>query len=143
MVPTNYLAVFVCLVEAIILGSVWYGPLFGTQWMKLMGWGPEVMEKMKKEGQAKMMQSYGIMAVGSLIMAYVLSHAVVFASNYMQVSGIVGGLETGFASWIGFIAPATMGGVLWEGKPWKWWFILAGYYLVNLLLMGLILGAWM
>lgn len=61
----------------------------------------------------------------------------------MNVSGIMGGLQAGWWNWLGFVAPTTVGMVLWEGKPWKLWIITAGFYLLSLLLMGVILGAWM
>ena len=32
------------------------------------------------------------------------------------------------------------GVVIWEGKPWKLWFINAGFYLVSLLAMGTVLA---
>ncbi|RJQ33979.1 DUF1761 domain-containing protein [Candidatus Parcubacteria bacterium] len=145
MVPINYVAVLVAAVAAMVLGYVWYGPLFGKQWMAFMGMTPETMEKMKNDpaGKNKMYFGYGAQFVGALVMAYVLAHSLVFASAYMNVSGAIGGLQAGFWSWLGFVAPTTMGMVLWEGKPWTLWMIVAGYWLVNLLLMGVIMGAWM
>jgi hypothetical protein len=32
--------------------------------------------------------------------------------------------------------------VLWEGKPFKYWLIVAGYWLVALILSGAILALW-
>lgn len=46
----------------------------------------------------------------------------------------------GFWNWLGFIAPVTLGVVLWEGKPWKLWVLHNAYYLLALLVMGVILG---
>jgi hypothetical protein len=60
----------------------------------------------------------------------------------MQQSGVVAGLEAALWSWLGFVAPVSLGAVLWDGKPWKLWFINAGYFLATLLVMGLILGYW-
>ena len=76
-------------------------------------------------------------------MAYILTHALVFATSYLKVSGWQAGLSTGFWNWLGFVAPVTMGAVLWEGKPWGLWFLNAGYQLVNLLVMGVIIASWM
>ena len=145
MVPTNYLAVLVCGIVAMGLGWLWYGPLFGKQWMAIMGWTPEKMAAMQSDPKMKatMMRSYGLMFVGALVMAWVLSRATVFTGSYMQLSGVAAGLHAGFLSWLGFVAPATLGGVLWEQKPWKWWMLLNGYYVVALVVMGVILGAWM
>ena len=144
VVPMNYLAILACGVSSMIVGSLWYGPLFGKPWSKLMGWTPEQMEKMKKDpaGKKKMMRSYGLMFVGSLVMAYVLQHALVFASTYMKVEGVSAGLMTGFWNWLGFVVPVSLGTVLWDGKPWKLWCINAGHYLVSLSVMGLILALW-
>jgi len=117
------------------LGFLWYGPVFGKKWAHLAGLN---MENMKMNPWNML-----IIAVGTLIMAFVLDHALIFASTYMQVSGVAAGLEVGFANWIGFIAPVTVGVVLWEGKSWKLWLINAGYYLVALCGMGIILALWM
>lgn len=48
----------------------------------------------------------------------------------------------GFWNWLGFVAPVTLGGVLWEGKPWKLWGLNNGYQLLSLLVMGVILALW-
>lgn len=145
MVPINYVAVVVSAVAAMIIGSLWYGTLFGKQWMAIMGWTSERMAAMRTDPAMKrtMMRSYAIQVVASLLMAFVLDHAVIFAASYLRMQGAQAGLLTGFMSWLGFVAPATIGGVLWEQKPWKWWYLLAGCNLVILLVMGLILGAWM
>ena len=146
MVPINYLAVIVAAIASIALGFLWYGPLFGRQWMALMGWTDESMKQMSSGLAARglsMNKIYAIQAVGSLLMAFVLSHALVFASAYLNESGVWAGLQTGFWNWLGFIAPVTIGAVLWEGKPWKLWVLLSGYWLVNLLMMGVILALWM
>lgn len=144
MVPVNFLAVLAAAVAQIILGFLWYGPLFGKTWAALMGWTPEAMTAMKNDPQAKkkMTRSYIIMAIGSLLMSYVLAHAIIFAGSYLNASGVSAGLMGGFWNWLGFIVPVTVGTVLWEGKSWKLWFLNASYYLVGLLIMGMILALW-
>jgi hypothetical protein len=140
-IPINYLAVLASAIAAMAIGFLWYGPLFGKTWSRLMGWGEMTPEKMA-EMQKKARPAYAISFVGSLIMAYVLAHALVFASSYLNASGITAGLTAGFWNWLGFIVPVTIGSVLWDGKPWKLWCINAGYWLVLLLVMGAILALW-
>jgi hypothetical protein len=135
----NYLAVLVAAIASMALGFVWYGPLFGKKWAALMGFTAESMEKAKQQGMAK---NYALMTLGSLVMAYVLAHATEFAMDYTDVTGVAGGLMSGFWNWIGFIAPVVMGDQLWGGKSWKLFPITAGYYLVSLLVMGVILAVW-
>lgn len=139
MFPINYAAVVVAAVVSMVLGSLWYGPLFGKMWMAFSGITPGQIDAAKKAGMAK---SYALAFVGSLLMAYVLAHALLFASSYLKVSGIVPGLTSGFWNWLGFVAPVTLGTVLWEGKSWKLWFLSNSYYLVSLQLMGAILSLW-
>ena len=89
-----------------------------------------------------MMRSYAIMFIGSLLMAFVLAHSIVFASTYMQASGISAALQAALWNWIGFIAPVSIGSVLWEGKSWKYWGVTGGYYLVQLIIFSIILVLW-
>ncbi len=134
-VTVNYLAILLCGVVSMVLGSLWYGPLFGKMWMSLSG--------VSMGGEKKSMtKSYLIAFVGALIMAFVLAHALVFAAAYLKASGVSGGLMAGFWNWLGFVAPVTLGMVLWEGKSWKLWTLVNGYHLVQLLIFGVILSLW-
>ncbi len=139
MPPINYLSVVVAAIASMVIGSIWYGPyLFGKVWMELSGHTPD-----PSKGQpSAMIKSYSIMFVGSLLMAFVLDHALIYASTYTLTVGVPAGLMVGFWNWLGFIAPVTLGTVLWEGKSWKLWFLNNGYYLVTLLVMGIILALW-
>lgn len=139
MVPVNYLAVLVAALANMVLGWLWYGPIFGKAWVSMMGFTPEKMEELKKKGMAA---PYVIMLVGSIVMSFVLANALIFAETYLKVSGVTAGIQAGFWNWIGFIAPVTMGVVLWEGKPWKLWLLNVSYYLVGLVMMGVILALW-
>ncbi len=141
MVDVNYLAVLACGVAAIVIGFLWYGPLFGKQWMKLAGIDKATPEQMA-EGKKKMPMMAAIQFVGALIMAYGLAHSLIFASAYLNTSGVSAGLMAGFWSWLSFVAPVTVGMVLWEGRKWTYWFIVSGNWLVTLLVMGVILALW-
>lgn len=105
-----------------------------------MGWTEEKMREMKKDPamKKKMMRSYVIQFVASLVMAYVLAHIVDFAKG----TTVMAGLQAGFWTWLGFIATTFLGAVLWENRSWKLYAINSGHYLVNLMLMGVILALW-
>lgn len=135
----NYLAVVVAAVASMVLGFLWYGPVFGKPWMQLMGFTKESIEKMKGKGMGK---TYAFMAIGSLVTAFVLAHALTFASAYTETTGVAAGLMVGFWNWLGFVAPVQMGAQLWEGKPWKLFLITSGFYLVSLCVEGVILALW-
>jgi hypothetical protein len=137
----NYLAVLACGVTAIIIGFIWYGPLFGKQWMRMTGIDKATPEEMAK-GKKQMPMMAAIQFVGALLMGWVLSYMYIYVSAFNGVSGPVVGAESGFWAWLGFVAPVTVGMVLWEGRPWAYWGIVAGNWLVTLLVMGAIIGAW-
>ena len=139
MVPINFLAVLVSAVAAMAIGAVWYGPLFGKEWARGMGLSPQGLQEAMKRSGAK---SYSVMAVGAFLMAFILDHTIAYGSMYLGISGIAAGLIFGFASWLGFIAPATINSVIWENKPVRFWLITSGYYLVTILVMSVILGSW-
>jgi hypothetical protein len=134
----NYSAVLAATVVAMILGGLWYGPVFGKPWMRMMGLTPESMKTMKLSG----LQAMSIMAVLSFLMMYVLAHAIVFGIAYTGITGIEGGMTGAFYYWLGFIVPLTASPFLWENKSWKLWVFNALYYLVTLLIAGAILGGW-
>ena len=139
-VPVNYLAILVAAIASMVLGFLWYGPLFGKMWMKWQNFSHEHVERAKAKGMNK---EYAIAFVAALVMAYVLQHAIVFAGTYLAMTGLSAGLMSGFFNWLGFVAPVTLGAVLWEGKSWKLWCLLNAYQLVSLLVMGAILAKWM
>lgn len=139
-VYVNYWAIILAAIANMALGFAWYGPLFGKWWMAWSGHSAESIDAAKARGG--MWKTYVLTFMGSLVMAYVLRHSVVFASNYMEISGVWAGLQTGFWSWLGFVAPVTLGAVLWEGKPWKLWFLMNAYYLIALMVIGVIVSVW-
>ena len=136
-IPINYLAILFCGIASMALGFLWYGTLFTKTWMKLSG----VSAASMKGGSAG--KGYAISFVGSLVMAWVLAYSLVFASTYLGISGIRAGMQAGFWNWLGFVAPVTLGGVLWEDKSWKLWILNNGYNLTQLVLMGIILALWL
>ncbi len=141
MPEVNWLAILVAGVASMVLGFLWYGPLFGKTWASMMGWDkmdPARVDEMKK-GATK---GYVVTFIGSLVMAYVLSHVISFSESFGNAPGVSTGLITGFWMWLGFVAPVTLGGVIWDGKPLKLWVLNNGYNLAHLLIIGAILAAW-
>lgn len=136
LVPINYLAVFLCGVAAMGIGFVWYGPLFGKEWMKMVGMTKEKMEKTKSD----MSKTYGISFVASLVMAYALAHFMWFTAP--GSIDLMIGIKTALWAWVGFVATTTVSLYLYspEKKPMKLFWIDTGYYLATLLAMGFILS---
>jgi hypothetical protein len=135
----NYWGVLISVLAALGLGMLWYGPLFGKQWMRIVGISHEQMEQAKAKGMSSMWRLYALQAVSALVMAYVLAHVIAAFSGSPDAALSNVGVSGGLWMWIGFVAPPLLGSVLWERRPWKYWFITSGYYLVTLIVMGIII----
>ena len=134
-VSVNYLAVLAAAIASMVVGFIWYGPLFGKQYMALMNFDKKKIQEAKKKGMGK---QYTITFLTSLIMGYVIAYFV----DYAQASTIAEGVVLGFWLWIGFFATTQLGIVLWEGKPLKLYVIKTLNELVTLAVMAAIIAVW-
>lgn len=134
-VPINVWAIIVSMVASIVLGFIWYGPLFGKKWMALSG----IPMPDPKPPMSVMVKPIIISLVGALFMSYTLAHSIAFGSDYLDVYGISAGLQAAFWNWLGFIVPVTLSSVAWEKKSWTLWLIHSGYWLVLLGIMGIVI----
>ncbi len=135
MFDINLWAVLAAALASMVLGTLWYGPLFGKPWMKMVGMTKADAEKAKKDGMGK---TYLLMFVSSFVLAFVLAHVIqAFGAETWQM-----GLAAGFWTWLGFIATKSMGGQLWRKDSWNLYYLNNGYELLNLLIAGLILTLW-
>jgi hypothetical protein len=136
-VDINIWAVLACAVASMVVGFLWYGPLFSKAWMRSVGINPDNTEQMKKM-QSEATPGYIAMFLGSFVMAYVLAH--VLATYNTQTIGM--GLQGAFWMWLGFVATVGLGAKFFEKKPWSYYFINQGYELVKLLVFSIILVSW-
>ena len=135
IIPVNYLAVLAAAVSSMIIGFLWYGPLFGKQYMKLVKLDDKKLKEAKKKGMGK---SYALTFLTSLITGYVLANFV----GYVGASTISEGAVLGFLVWVGFFATTQLGIVIWEGKPVKLYLLKTLNELATLAAMGAILAVW-
>lgn len=140
----NYLAVLVSGISAVVIGFLWYGPVFGKVWMKEVGY-TDADATAARNDPAKMnamYRSYALTALAGLAMAFILAHFISMAPLVLGMTGLSGGMAVAAMAWIGFIVPISLNSVLWEGKSSKYWLVVAGYYLFTLLVMSTILSLW-
>ena len=132
-VTVNYIAVLVAAIASMVVGFLWYGPLFGKLWIKMMNFDKKKMDEAKKKGMGK---TYMLAFLTSLIMSYVLAHFV----GYLQAATIADAVVLAFWLWLGFFATTQLGMVMWEGKPVKLYLLNTLHYLVTLAVMASILA---
>jgi hypothetical protein len=80
----NYLAVVVCAVLSLVVGGIWYGPIFGKKWLEVTGADKIDLER-RKEMMAGVWKLYLTQFVLSLFQVYVLAYYIV---GWKEASGI-------------------------------------------------------
>lgn len=134
----NFVAVIVCAVLGMVIGSIWYGPLFGKAWMKICGatdLDKEARKKMQKAAMPLYMIQFGL----ALFQVWVLAY---YIEGWAAASGVINALWI----WAAFVMPTIAGAAMWNNDStkikWSRFLIQAGYQLVCFVVFGLILGAW-
>jgi Protein of unknown function (DUF1761) len=128
----NLLAVLVSAVILWVLGAAWYSPaLFAKPWMAALGITPDPAKK--KGLLAGMIASF----IGDFILAFVMDHIILWAH-----AGSVHGAFIGFIVWLGFFAAPNFPQGIYENRPFRLFAINNGYWLVGLIIVGLLLAVW-
>ncbi|MEK7140551.1 MAG: DUF1761 domain-containing protein, partial [Patescibacteria group bacterium] len=133
-IPINWFAVVAAGVVNMVVGYLWYGPLFGKMWKGMMGMTDESMKAMK----VSMTQAMAGGFVASLVLAYVLARFAFIAGAIDAMTAVT----LAFWVWLGFMATQSIGMYLWEGKSFKLFVLCAGNQLVSVTLMALVLVLW-
>ncbi len=127
----NWWAVIVASISAFALGAIWYSPMmFGKAWMEVAGMTEEVMKNMNPA------KTYG----GAFILTLIA--AINLGMFLGPQSDLTFGISAGAATGIGWVATAFGVVYLFEQRPMTHWFINGAYWVVCLIIMGAILGAW-
>jgi uncharacterized protein DUF1761 len=138
----NWLAIGAAVVVNMVLGFLWYSPKLptGRIWMR----GTGLPMDMKLTG-AQMARGMVLMIVGAFLVMFVLDHSFIAYRDAYRLDGerldgitIADGLQGAFFTWLGFFVPVLWGVVAWENKPWSFFLVNAGYYLITLLIAGVL-----
>lgn len=138
-IEINIWKVLISVVVSLIIGSIWYGPLFGKKWMEIIGVDPNSMsDEKKKEMQKKAMPLYLVQALLTFFQVYVLAY---YIAGWTEASGV----ENALWIWGAFIVPTLAGASMWTNDSrkiaWSRFLIQSGYQLVIFIIFGLILKA--
>lgn len=133
-VTINYWALIVAALANMIVGMLWYGPLFGKKWMQLVGITADGMKSMAMKPWQAM--------IGGLINSLIIAYVLLFFTVTWVTPDIGGALFGAFWIWLGFVATTQIGSFLWEGKPITLFLINTSYSLVAYGVMSAILVLW-
>lgn len=131
-VSVSWLGIFVAVVTAMIIGSVWYGPLFGKKWMKLVG-----LKRGQSSPAGPMLIMLGLAVIQSFVLAHFIAYVQYFYPDYSNLSV---GLLTGLWAFIGFILPVLVSNAVFAKGSMELLKINLGNQLITLLAIGAILA---
>ena len=157
----NFYLFLVAALSTLLVGFVWYGPLFGKAWMAENGFSEEELK------QGSMVKIFGLTFVFSIFLAMLMQ---ILCIHQFGPLGMIGGpdfIETAKPSYAAFMADygdsfrtfkhgalhGFMSGLflalplvgingLFERKSWKYIFIHTGYWIVVMTIMGAIVCGW-
>lgn len=135
MVDVSVIALLLATAVNMVVGSVWYGPLFGKSWQRLVGLSDKDMAKADK------VTPMVAMVLLAFVQAFVLLHFVSYAKFfYPEYTDVAVGVLTGAWAWLGLVLPALGGAYMFAQRRKKLLIVDTGYSLVVLLINGVLLS---
>ena len=126
----NWLSVVIAAISSFLIGGIWYGPVFGKAWMTEFDFTEADLAK------RSIPKTFGL----SLILAFIA--ALILEMFIGAQADLTFGAMAGLFAGLGWVA--TFLGILYlfEMQSLRAYFINAGYCVISLTVMGIILGAW-
>lgn len=134
MHDVNLLAVLVAGIVPMIIGALWYGPLFGKRWLAMM----EMTAEEVQEG-FNPVKTYGVSFLLALVTAYVIAQLVAELGG--GGSAMVG-VHVGLMAVIAFVAPAAHQSVTFEKRKAGLAWLNVAYNGAALIGQGLVIAIW-
>jgi len=136
---TNYWAILACAVASMVIGTVWYGPLFGRKWTEINELSPDDLAK-REAMQKGAGPLYAIQFFLSLLQIYILNNLILWTGASDKAVWVA------FFLWLGMVMPTVAGLAMWNAKPtkvkWTLFLLSSGYQLILFVVYGVILGLW-
>lgn len=130
--PVDYVAVAAATVVSFVIGAIWYAPpVFGKEWMRLIG-----RDKLPPADMKKAMPKA---LVGVLITDFILCFVIAHLILYAEATTILQGIAVGLFGWLGFMFSILLNEVTFEGRPAKLFLINGAYNLAMCAVAGALL----
>ncbi|NNF22123.1 MAG: DUF1761 domain-containing protein [Saprospiraceae bacterium] len=141
----NWLPMIVAAFIPLVLGAIYYGPLFGKPWMASLGFTEEDLQG------ANMPLIYGVALVLAFLLAMGINFNIELSHKECSDAGdvIYGSFHTfkhgalhGFFTCLFLAIPVLVTNSLFQRNSWKNILINAGYWFIAFSLMGGLVDAW-
>jgi len=137
---TNWIAIVVAAVAAMVIGFLWYGPLFSKPWMAAYGFTmDEANQKLFKDGVELPMDMTPMIfnTLAMFVFAFLMNWLTARAGANTWAEGAKIGAIVGI-----FVGATRCLGLLFAAEPGSLLPIEGLYPVVQLSVMGAILGGW-
>jgi hypothetical protein len=131
-VRQNYWANLVAALASFILAAGWYS-YFLQPWLKGIS---RTLDELKATGVPEW-----VPYLVALAMAYLMAIAISCITQLSGAQSALWGARSGFMAWLGFVLTTMVVEYTYEVR-WQLLAINAGYWLLSMVLMGAIVGAW-
>ena len=145
MHEVNLLAVLVAGIVPMIVGVLWYGPLFGKRWLQLV---ETTAEEIQEKG-INPLKTYGVSFLLALVTAFILAQLFAGMGGAARVVSIAGksgdalaGVYLALMALIAFILPVGYQSVAYEERKAGLFWLNLGHNGVALLGQAVIVAAW-
>ncbi|KAA3609693.1 MAG: DUF1761 domain-containing protein [Calditrichaeota bacterium] len=128
----DLIPVIVAVIPYVLLGYPWFS-MFRDLWFE--GGGLTVEQLVSGPGY---IPAFSVAIISSIVMAYVLSFLIIKTGKRTAIRGF----KISILIWLGFIAPLLGTQYIYEARSLAYFGITAGYPLLGLLIMGVIIGGW-
>ncbi len=130
-IAQHFIVLFLCMVVYMIIGSIWYGPLFMKPWGRMTG-----MDKLSDAEKKKVMVPSMFV---SLFTAFVIATVLGRGMQLLDMSSPMYPVIIATILWFPFTALPMAQNYAYTKKPWQLLAIDSGYLLVSMWAFSLIL----
>ena len=126
----NWIAVVIGGIFNMAFGALWYGPLFGKTWLRVIGKKPDEI------------QSSGTMYILPFLAGLVASYLLAAMIAGLSISTWWQGAVMGAILYIGIGATATLTTGTFEGSPRGAWLLFTLYQVIVYAVLGVVFVLW-
>lgn len=135
----NYWVILWVTIVVFMGGALWYGPLFGNTWMKILG-----MEWKSKEQLKEATKGMWKLLLTEFITTFMLMTTLAFLVTQIQWYRAI---AIAFFVWLGFALPMIVSDVIWGGDKKEWICtkitIMLSFRFIALMFAGFIYWIWL
>ena len=129
VLSVKWWALLIGIVVNFIVGMLWYGPIFGKAWMKLVG----LTEEQIQSG------GNNLLYVFSLLSAFFSTYVLAILLNLADVQTVPAAIGIGLLMWFGFFFMPLANHSMYESRPAKLVLINGFYSFTTVLIVSIVL----